>query len=63
MEYAKDISIKLNDGQARKKGNSSKILKRLRKHKIIATITIATIGLIIVDIMLISSFINVLAKI
>ena len=40
MEYAKDISIKLNDGQARKKGNSSKILKRLRKHKIIATITI-----------------------
>ena len=63
MEYAKDISLKLNDGQARRKGNVAKILKRLANHKIITTITIATIGFIIVDIMLISSFINVLAKI
>lgn len=63
MEYAKDISLKLNDGQARRKGNVAKILKRLAKHKIITTITIATIGFIIVDIMLISSFINLLTKI
>ena len=38
MEYAKDISLKLNDGQARRKGNVAKILKRLAKHKIITTI-------------------------
>ena len=63
MEYAKDISLKLNNGQARRKGNVAKILKRLVKHKIITTITIATIGFIIVDIMLISSFINLLTKI
>lgn len=69
MEYAKDIILELKKGQVLKsernikQGKTQKILNKMLEHKIITTIVTLTIAFIICDIMLISSFINVLVKI
>ena len=69
MEYAKNIILELKKGQVLKsernikQGKTQKILNKMLEHKIITTIVTLTIAFIICDIMLISSFINVLVKI
>ena len=67
MEYTKDIILDLNNGQARNKKSIvkenvlKKIWKHTLKHKVITSIVIGTIGFILLDIYLITSFINILA--
>ncbi len=66
MEYAKDIILDLKQGQAvqgkdyKKETKTEKILRKILEHKIMTTIISLTIGFIVCDIMLISSFVNVL---
>lgn len=61
MEYAKDIILDLKQGQDYKKETKTeKILRKILEHKIMTTIISLTIGFIVCDIMLISSFVNVL---
>lgn len=66
MEYAKDIILDLKKGQAlqgkdyKKRTKTEKILRKILEHKIMTTIISLTIGFIVCDIMLISSFVNVL---
>ena len=67
MNYTKELS--LNEGQVLKGKNYTKeekfnkILNKIIEHKIITTIVFLTLGFIICDIMLISSFVNVLINI
>ena len=69
MEYTKDIIIDLGNEQAGKKKNFKKVnfLKKvgehITNHKIITTVIIATIGFIVLDMYLITSFMNILAEI
>lgn len=69
MEYAKDIILELNKGQAFKKEKLKKtrkiekVLNKILEHRIMSTIISLTIGFIVCDIMLICSFVNVLTKI
>ena len=67
MEYAKNIILDLGNRQALKKEQSIKkrkrIVKKIMEHKIMSTIIFLTLGFIICDIMLISSFVNILGKI
>lgn len=64
MEYAKDILISINKGQvgkSRKKKHD--FIKKCMKHKFIITIVSAMIGFIILDLVLISNFVNILIEI
>lgn len=69
MEYAKDIILDFKQGQAlqgkdyKKRTKTEKILRKILEHKIMTTIISLTIGFIVCDIMLISSFVNVLKMI
>ena len=69
MEYAKDIILELNKGQAlqgenyKNKTRIEKFFGKIFEHKIMATIISLTIGFMICDIMLISSFVDILVKI
>lgn len=63
MECAKNIGISLKEGQVSKKGFITKIAKKITNHKIITTIVLATIGFMVLDIMLISSFVSILGRI
>ena len=67
MEYAKNIILDLGNRQALEKEQSIKkrkrIVKKIMEHKIMSTIIFLTLGFIICDIMLISSFVNILGKI
>ena len=65
MEYAKDIILDLKQGQAlhedyKKENKTEGFFRKILEHKIITTIILLTIAFIICDIMLISSFVNVL---
>ena len=67
MECAKDIVLELKGGQVGKhfkqeeKGVIHKIVGKVARHKVITTILLATIGFMVLDVLLISSFVNVLA--
>lgn len=66
MEYAKDIILEVKDGQVvkNKKGNIiTKIARGILNHKMLTTIVTATISFIVIDLLLISSFVSVLMKI
>ena len=66
MEYAKDIVLEVKGGQAlnvKKQNLFIRIGKRIANHKMFTTIITATISIIVIDLLLISSFVNVLMKI
>ena len=72
MEYAKDIVLdlknktrKTSDEKVLAKGKSKLIwlYEKITKHKVMTTVITATVGFMILDIMLISSFVSVLSKI
>lgn len=67
MECAKDIVLELKDGQVgknakqKKKGVIHTIADKATRHKVITTILLATVGFMLLDVLLISSFVSVLA--
>ena len=63
MECAKNIEIGLKEGQVSKKGLIIKIAKKIANHKVITTIVIATISFMVLDMMLIASFVSILGRI
>ncbi len=75
MEYAKDIVLDLKNGQVdnsskkellkkkEKNGLLIRFFEKMTKHKVMTTVITTTVGFMILDILLISSFINVLTKI
>lgn len=73
MEYAKDIILDIKDGQAverkikterqlKRSGLGRRILAKISEHKVISSIVTATISFIVIDALLIISFVNVLLK-
>ena len=66
MEYAKDIVLETKRGQAlnvKKQNLFIRIGKGIANHKMFTTIITATISFIVIDLLLISSFVNVLMNI
>lgn len=67
MEYAKNIILDLGKGQTLEKKHTikerKKIVQKIMEHKIMSAIMFLTLGFIMCDIMLISSFVNILGKI
>lgn len=66
MEYTKDMILGINYGQAKKKRRIQfleKIEKNVRKHKFITTIISITCTLVLIDFILIFSFVNILISI
>lgn len=66
MEYAKDIVLEVKDGQTvnnKKQNLFIKFRKGIANHKMLTTVITATISFIIIDLLLILSFVNVLMKI
>lgn len=63
MECVKDFRLELKEGQASNKGLITKIAKKIMKHKVITTIVLATITFMVLDLMLIASFVSILGKI
>lgn len=67
MECAKDIVIELENGQVgkhsrqEKKGVIHTLVGKMARHKVITTILLATVGFMVLDVLLISSFVSVLA--
>lgn len=70
MEYAKDMVLDIKNGQGMKNNDEWKISKkkllkrglfeRISNHKIVVSVVAVTVGFMIIDMILISSFINVL---
>jgi hypothetical protein len=65
MEYAKDILINLKKGQVEKKRRNVKKVKsglgnRIHNYRFIVSIVLSTLSFIVLDLILISNFINVL---
>ena len=66
MEYAKDIILEVKDGQVvknKKERKRTKIVRGIPEHKMLTTVITATISFIVIDLLLISSFMSVLMKI
>lgn len=63
MECVKDFRLELKEGQASNKGIIFKMAKKIMKHKVITTIVLATITFMVLDLMLIASFVSILGKI
>lgn len=67
MEYAKNIILDLGKGQTLEKKQTikerKKIVQKIMEHKLMSAIMFLTLGFIMCDIMLISSFVNILGKI
>ena len=67
MKYAKNIILDLEKGQTLEKKQTikerKKIVQKIMEHKIMSAIMFLTLGFIMCDIMLISSFVNILGKI
>ena len=70
MEYAKDMVLDLKNGQeekvdnewrnAKKKFALKGMLSKIGNHKIIASVLAVTLGFMVIDMILISSFVSVL---
>ncbi len=70
MEYAKDMVLDLKNGQevkkddewrnAKKKFALKGMFSKIGDHKIIASVLAVTLGFMVIDMILISSFIDVL---
>lgn len=68
MEYTKDLILNVNYGQAGKTkkgglGILEKVVEKIAKHKAISTIVSITLMLMFLDIMLVSSFVEILSSI
>ena len=68
MEYTKDLILNVNYGQAGKTkkgglGILEKVAGKIAKHKAISTIVSISLMLMILDIMLVSSFVEILSSI
>ena len=68
MEYTKDVILQVNYGQGVKNKNKvwsiiNKLGENVSKHNMIATIVSITLMLMILDFMLVSSFVQVLSTI
>ena len=68
MEYTKDVILQVNYGQGVKDKNRvwsifNKLGENVAKHKMITTIVSITLMLMILDFMLVSSFVQVLSSI
>lgn len=67
MEYTKDILSNVNCGQTikKKKGTYffSKVLNSISRHKFITCIIFITVLFMVLDLMLVVSFVNVLSSI
>ena len=66
MEYTKDIILDLSNGQVGRKKRFStlkRIWRYISNHKIITSVIIVTIGFIILDMYLITSFMNIISEI
>ena len=66
MEYAKDIILEVKDGQVvnnKKQGLWFRLGRSISNHKMLTTVITATISFIVIDLLLISSFVSVLMKI
>lgn len=67
MEYTKDVILQVNYGQGVKNKNKvwsiiNKFGENVAKHKMITTIVSITLMLMILDFMLVSSFVQVLSQ-
>lgn len=67
MEYTKDVILQVNYGQGVKSKNKvwsilNKLGESVSKHKMITTVVSITLMLMILDFMLISSFVQVLSE-
>ena len=70
MEYAKDMVLNLKKRKdieensewknAKKKFDLSRMFGKVGDHKIIASVVVLTLGFMVIDLILISSFIDVL---
>lgn len=64
MGYTKDMVLEVNYGQAKrkhKKGMLAKILDSMARHRTMTAIISITLMLIIIDLMLVASFVQVLS--
>lgn len=67
MEYTKDVILQVNYGQGVKNKNKvwsiiNKFSETISKHRMITTIVSITLMLMIFDLMLVSSFVQVLSQ-
>lgn len=65
MEYTKDITLGVKEGQVRKKTKkekNNKILEKLNQHRFVFTVSLAIISFIILDLVLINNFISLLTR-
>ena len=65
MEYTKDITLGVKEGQVRKKTKkekNNKILEKLNQHRFVFTVSLAIISFIILDLVLINNFITLLTR-
>lgn len=68
MEYTKDLILNVNYGQAGKNKKREltifeRLMEKIAKHKAISTIVSITLMLMVLDVMLISSFVEILSSI
>lgn len=68
MEYTKDVILRVNYGQDGRTENGvrklfSKFGKTIAKHKMMTTVVSITLMLMILDFMLVTSFVQVLSQI
>lgn len=64
MSYTKDMVLEVNYGQAKeksKKGKLTKILDSMSRHRTMTTIISITLMLILIDLMLVASFMQALS--
>lgn len=61
MEYTKDVVFEINYGQARKKNIFERFLENMAKHRVITAIVSITFMLVVLDFILISSFVQALS--
>ena len=61
MDYTRDIILNLQNGQTKEVNKS--FFNKFMKHKIMLLVTFITLGFMILDIVLVSNFINTLTTI
>ena len=65
MEYTKDITLGVKEGQVRKKTKkekNNKLLEKLNQHRFVFTVSLAILSFIILDLVLITNFITLLTR-
>ncbi len=65
MEYTKDVILHVNYGQgahAKKENIFYKISSTIARHKVVTTVVLITTLLMILDVMLVASFLQILSS-